>query len=706
MKLLYFKILIAVLFINPVFLMAQDDNFSNFKSTKAQGKAPAIFTTSFNDKVTERIESITAVEEESREDYAKYTNYGLNKLLQSGLVLYGDAMTKYVEKVAANLLKNEGRLRRDLQFYVIKSNITNALCTDPGVIFITTGLLSQVENEAQLAYVIAHEIVHYQKKHLQKSFSKSKESELSSTSSYEDLVLLSKDHESEADKDALKLYHAAGYSDKEVNTVFDVLMYSYLTFDEIDIDSSFFGNPKIYIPQSYFPDKVNPILAFEDYDDTKSSHPNIRKRKAAISDEIKKYSDWNSNVNFIDETEFKTIQNIARFESVRDNLLVADYIKALYEIYILEKQFPKNEYLQTSKALAWALMNQLSVNGGKKKITKDSDKKEGQISLLYGFIDKLNQEELSLLSLRQIEDVYKQFPISKRIEGIRRETIASLARLRNFKLDKLESVSFVDALNFIENSEKDTTANNIDKTENINETKYDRIRRIREQQNTQRTTYTELSDENFSLFLLYDLVNNGEFNEIYKSEKEKFSRHKVVKYSGSQVVENNETIHESDIIMLTPILAAEYKEKFDLDATLLFHEYFHGGVEKHAPKDRLKNLDLTVAEKLTTEKYNEVSLINSFLFQTAHSQSQLLSNLWIDHEEMNNLVNNYKDPYLLLISGEYYFNKFTSKAVTGNAKYIHITTGDIYGSRKYDSRYKLNKMSVEGFAHLIFSKFN
>jgi len=73
---------------------------------------------------------------------------------------------------------------------------------------------------------------------------------------------------------------------------------------------------------------------------------------------------------------------------------------------------------------------------------------------------------------------------------------------------------------------------------------------------------------------------------------------------------------------------------------------------------------------------------------------------------MNNLVNNYKDPYLLLISGEYYFNKFTSKAVTGNAKYIHITTGDIYGSRKYDSRYKLNKMSVEGFAHLIFSKFN
>lgn len=686
--------------------MAQDNAFPNFKTTKYFGKPPSILTTSFNDKVEERIKSSTSVEEADREYYAKYSIYALNNLFKSGFVLYGDPLTKYVEKVSGHLLKNEPRLRRDLQFYVLKTNTTNALCTEPGIIFITTGLLSQVENEAQLAYVIAHEIVHYQKKHLQKSFSKSKESELSPTSSYEDLVLLSKDHESEADKDALKLYHAAGYSDKEINTVFDVLMYSYLTFDEIDIDSSFFGNPKIYIPQSYFPDKVNPILAFEDYDDTKSSHPNIRKRRAAISDEIKKYSDWKSNVNFVDETEFKTIQDIAKFESVRENLLVADYIKALYEIYILEKQFPKNEYLQTSKALAWALMNQLSINGGKKKITKDSDKKEGQISLLYGLIDKLNQEELSLLSIRQIEDVYKQFPSSKRVEGIRRETIASLARLRNFKLDKLESVSFIDALDFIENSEKDTTANKIDKTENENETKYDRIRRIREEQNTQRTTNTELSDENFSLFLLYDLVNNGEFNEIYKSEKEKYSRHKVVRYSGSQVVENNETILESDIIMLSPMFVAEYKEKFDLDATLLFHEYFHVGVEKHAPKDRFKNHDLTVAEKFTTEKYNEASLINSFLFQMAHSQSQLLNNLWIDYDEMNNLVNNYKDPYLLLISGEYYFNKFTSKAVTGNAKYVHITTGDIYGSRKYDSRYKLNKMSVEGFAHLIFSKFN
>lgn len=62
---------------------------------------------------------------------------------------------------------------------------------------------------------MAHEIVHYQENHLQKSYNQSKEASLDPSSTYQDLVMLSKDHEFEADIKALKLYHAAGYSEKE-----------------------------------------------------------------------------------------------------------------------------------------------------------------------------------------------------------------------------------------------------------------------------------------------------------------------------------------------------------------------------------------------------------------------------------------------------------------------------------------------------------
>ena len=698
-----FKILYTLVLFTPYILFSQDTNLNKFKTTISVGKPPLIFTTPFEDKVTESVKDAKKVNKENREDFAKHSNYALNNLLKSGIVLFGDPMTKYVEKVAANLLKNEPGLRRKLSFYVLKTNTTNALCTDPGVIFITTGLISQIENEAQLAYIIAHEIVHYQEKHLQRSFTKSKESELNSNNPYEDLILLSKDHEFEADKNALKLYNEAGYSDKEVNTVFDVLMYSYLTFDEIEIDTSFFGNPEIYIPLSLFPEKANPIMAFEDYDDSKSTHPNIRKRKEAIAEEIKKYSNWKSNESFIGKEEFKRVQTIARFESVRENLLVANYIRSLYEIYILEKEFPSNEYLQTSKAIAWASINQISLSGRKRSLTSKMNEKEGGISILYGLLNNLNQVELSLLCMRQVEDVYIKFPSSKRISELRIQTIGSMTRLRNLKIENLEKVSYPSAQRFNNRSSDENTTNN---TDIKNNTKYDRIRRIRKQQYSSHGATIELSDENFSLFLLYDLANDKKFHEIYQTEKEKYNQRRYSRSNSNDTNKDNKHFQESDILLVTPQIVSEIKGKFDLEATFLFRLYLNKGIEKHAPKDRLKKIELYLSEEFTTEKYNEVALINAFLIQLSNLENLEIKNYCIDYEQINNLISQYNDPCILLISGSYYYDKFTSKAVTGNARYIHIASGKIFTSREYDSRYKLGRLSVEGLTHMVFSRFN
>ena len=711
MTYLKLKTLCALVFLIPTLLIAQDNTFNNFKTTKASGEAPAIFTTSLNDKVAVKVASNSEISEEYIENYALYSNYALNNLLESGIVLYGDPMTRFVQKVAANLLKNEPKLKEELQFYVIKTNITNALCTDPGAIFITTGLISQIENEAQLAYVIAHEIVHYQEKHLEKSFNKSKESNLdpsssSSSSSYEDLVLQSKDHEFEADANALKLYHAAGYSDIEINTVFDVLMYSYLTFDEIDIDKSFFGNSKIYIPQSYFPENPNPILASEDYDDSKSSHPNIRKRKDAIAAEIKKYDNWKKNSSFIAIEEFKQVQNIARFESVRGDLLRADYVKALYDIYILENQFPNNEYLQTSKALAWSTISQTIIAGKKRTFLEDIDKKEGAISMLYSFISKLSYEEVALLAIRQTHDIYLKFPESKRIKDIRNETIALLAYLRNFEINKLESISFLDAVSLREESMADTAS--IDTLDIEGETKYDRIRRIREQQSSKEST-AELIDEKFSTFLLYDLVANREFNEIYEKEKEKLkdnSRSSLIskRKRKKQKKEKNKKL-EGDIILLTPHLEANKKGEFNLNRTLKFYDLMSKEIKKDAPKGRLQYRGIVLDENFTTEEYNTASLLHSYLIQMANFENREFKNQLIDYEDMHEFLEKYDNPQLVLISGKANKSSIFRNHLFGQAEYIEVSTGKTSSSGYYSVNYKIRQASVGGLVYEIFSKF-
>ena len=275
---------------------------------RATGKMPDVFKLSTEQKIElENEKNRESLSSKEKIIFIENINYSIDELLQSGLVLYGDPATKYVEKVADNLLKGSPKLKKELQFFAVKSNVTNALSTDQGIIFVTLGLLAQIENEAQLAYVLSHEIVHYQEKHVEEYYKQRISS--SRNTSYDDRITElsnhSKEHELEADKLGIKLYHKAGYAKSELLSAFDVLMYSYLPFDEEPLPKNYFNSPRLFIPESYFPELINPILAEEDYDDNKSSHPNIQKRKEAILNEIKGYSDWGSKKFVLDENEFK-----------------------------------------------------------------------------------------------------------------------------------------------------------------------------------------------------------------------------------------------------------------------------------------------------------------------------------------------------------------------------------------------------------------
>ena len=101
----------------------------------------------------------------AKQQFTISSNYFLRDLLLSGDVLINDPLGIYVNKVADELLKNDPELRKQIHIYVTKSPHVNAHAFDKGFIFINAGLLAQLENEAQLAYVISHEITHVVKKH-------------------------------------------------------------------------------------------------------------------------------------------------------------------------------------------------------------------------------------------------------------------------------------------------------------------------------------------------------------------------------------------------------------------------------------------------------------------------------------------------------------------------------------------------------------
>lgn len=71
----------------------------------------------------------------------------------------------YVQTVARPLLANLRRPRIRYRFHVVESDEINAFALPGGHIFVMTGLLKFVENEAQLTAVLGHEISHIDLRH-------------------------------------------------------------------------------------------------------------------------------------------------------------------------------------------------------------------------------------------------------------------------------------------------------------------------------------------------------------------------------------------------------------------------------------------------------------------------------------------------------------------------------------------------------------
>ena len=75
----------------------------------------------------------------------------------------------YIESVGNNILaSSEIKYRNQFayQFEIIKDDTTvNAFCTPGGYIYVYTGLLKFIEDEASLAGILAHEIAHAERRH-------------------------------------------------------------------------------------------------------------------------------------------------------------------------------------------------------------------------------------------------------------------------------------------------------------------------------------------------------------------------------------------------------------------------------------------------------------------------------------------------------------------------------------------------------------
>ncbi len=91
-------------------------------------------------------------------------------LNRSGVIYRDEELEAYLNGVAKKLQPPEVYAHIPFKVRVIKNHLLNAFVFPNGAVYIHTGLLARMDNEAQLATLLAHEMTHATHRHLVKQF--------------------------------------------------------------------------------------------------------------------------------------------------------------------------------------------------------------------------------------------------------------------------------------------------------------------------------------------------------------------------------------------------------------------------------------------------------------------------------------------------------------------------------------------------------
>lgn len=157
------------------------------------------------------------------------------RLRRSPFVMRDPALGKYVQDVVCRLTQDHCA---DIRIHLVRTPLFNASMAPNGMMQVWSGLLLRVENEAQLAAVLGHELGHYLERHtlerLRDAKSKAAFAQfvglfglvgaIGQLGVLASMFSFSREQESSADRIGMRLMQGAGYDGKQAAQVWENLL--------------------------------------------------------------------------------------------------------------------------------------------------------------------------------------------------------------------------------------------------------------------------------------------------------------------------------------------------------------------------------------------------------------------------------------------------------------------------------------------------
>jgi beta-barrel assembly-enhancing protease len=622
-----------------------------FVALKCGGQVPDDFTTLSSKKFEQDLDENT--DKELDKDFFLSTRFFFDELLLSGQILFNEPISNYLNKVAALVLKGKSELRDKLRFYILRSNVPNAYSTDQGIILFTSGLIAQLETEAQLAYILCHEISHFTEKHVRNEYIESQKitsgkggyGKLNYNKRMNEISLYSKELELEADQKGMDMFLETEYHIDGAFTGFEVLHYSYLPFDDITFDTNYFSTPVMLVPGSFFPDTINEISKEIDYDDDGHTHPNIQTR----IDEALEYTDGKDTKGkkhfIISEEDFFYVRNLARFEGVNIALSSREYGIALYDIFLLKQDFADNRFLDLAEVKALYGLVKYKNNSRYSEVTMKPNKVEGESYTLHLFLKNLSKQQLNVIAFRRIYDYSVKHAGDPVFALYLEDTKKELALNSGIDPDDLAGMSMAE---YKESSQETVKTfdveDSIRKIDNSDLSKYEKIRLKKELKALTTGADISLTDANFHLYALADLVKTGLVKELkrIKSEVEdELEKERLAEEQTNALgfVEKTKHLGIDKVVVVDPIYDSY---RLNNEKNHLKSEDKKVGVADMYTAD-YNHLDLETSlvdsKDLVTgdvDKYNDIGLLNRWVTELMeHDDIDMITSCYDQMQDLN-----------------------------------------------------------------------
>lgn len=510
--------------------------FSNellFKSLRSEGDFPVIFSDVYRKYEYFQTHKI----KKEKDVFERFYINSSQELINNGKIIYGDVVTNYLDQFYGSL-KIENELKKGIKIFTVKSSKVEISCYPNGALFVTSGFLSQLENESQLAFFLIHESLKFKYNFnffaFKNSSKNNKEVELLS-----DKIL----------NESFEQLKNSGYKYKELKSLLmkfedNQVFYNKLNkwnpsvfYDSVfKVENKFELDRKSYFNSGLISNKLKfnkkkltnlivinfSLLVLEhesQYNLTKISKKILHKFGDSEEELGGNFNSKEKNV----QSTFNKILHQIRIQLCYDLYFEHNYWQLYYHSKLLSQNYSDVETLKLSSKFEILSLSIISKYISKNEYFANYDQiiKDETMFYIQFFLSEISPKELNAIVIREAFKKYLKFKNDKEFKELFDVSVKDLIFLNKIELNSFDFNNFfyqslIDSSKNIENIQKKDSIKRILNQDGL--TKVEKLKLVQsiEKSITVLDTSAEVKNSIFYQNAFHYLLKNRDFEDLLK----------------------------------------------------------------------------------------------------------------------------------------------------------------------------------------------